>query len=105
MSIGIASSSTGPTVIPPTVGRKVYYRAPKNGVGLLSIYNLEQPCDATVIYVHSERMVNVLIVDHVGNLHPKTSVPFLQPGDDPAQHTNGYVEWMPYQVGQAKAAA
>ncbi|MES2415109.1 MAG: hypothetical protein V4614_14985 [Pseudomonadota bacterium] len=93
-------------VIVPTVGRKVYFRPPANDVAHgFHVYNKDQPCDATVVYVHSERMVNVLIVDHMGNQHKRTSVPFNQPGDDASQHQSGYVEWMPFQVGQAKVNA
>lgn len=91
-------------VIIPTVGRKVYYRAPANAAAQgIQIYNHDQPCDATVLYVHSERMVNVLVVDHMGNTHKLPSTTFVQPGDPVPSH--GYVEWMPYQVGQAKAAS
>lgn len=94
-------------VIMPTVGRKVYFRPPNDAAASstgIQVYGNDQPCDATVLYVHSARMVNVLIVDHLGRQHPRTSVQFLQPGDPVPEVHSGYVEWMPYQVGQAKAA-
>lgn len=95
-------------MIKPTVGRKVWYRPTafdKSGPGGMHAA-LDQPLDATVVYVHSDRMVNLLVVDHMGRSFPKTSVQLLQEGDTPPAVTGGggYAEWMPYQQGQARAA-
>lgn len=89
-------------MITPTVGRKVWYRPnayDKLGPGGM-VASGDQPCDATVIAVHSNTLVNLAIFDHQGNLHKRLSVPLLQ--DDmkpPASHA--YAEWMPYQTTQA----
>lgn len=87
-------------MINPTVGRKVWY-SPEAGEGGVKLG--EQPFDATVVFVHNERMVNLLIVDHAGNGFSKHSVTLLQDDDAPLPQ-GGHASWMPYQVGQAKAA-
>jgi len=94
-----------PTVIKPTVGRKVWYRPrgisfvqPNGSVFAPSDYGA-QPMDATVIYVWGDRMVNLDITDHAGNHFIATSVTLLQEGDD--EPVGAYAEWMPYQKGQA----
>jgi hypothetical protein len=101
-------------VIKPTVGRKVWYRPSRSDLtGPLPMsmmgnpdYN-PQPLDATVLAVHSDRLVNVLVLDVYGKPFSKTSVKLLQEGDETPKTVDGveaygYVEWMPYQ---AKAAA
>lgn len=91
-------------VITPTIGRKVWFHP--NGATLLNGATFAdfgaQPLDATVAYVWGDRMVNLQVIDHAGTPHPVTSVPLRQP-DDPAP-VWFYCEWMPFQVGQAKAA-
>lgn len=99
-------------IISPTVGRKVWYRPSEQDRGLttesktmslMKVGNPSQPCDATVVYVHSDRMVNLMVLDHNGYPHQRWSVPMVQPGDEPPA-AGFYCQWMPYQVGQAKAA-
>jgi hypothetical protein len=95
-------------VIKPTVGRKVWYRPTafdKSGPGAMQ--SGDQPLDATVVYVHGDRMVNLFVVDAVGRTFAKTSVTLLQDDDAPPPIAGGggYAEWMPYQQGQAKAQA
>jgi hypothetical protein len=59
-----------------------------------------QPCDAGVVYVHSDRLVNLFVTDHNGYTHRRTCVTLVQPGD--AVPSGGaYCEWMPYQTQQA----
>ena len=100
------------TVIKPTVGRKVWYR--NNGsmqklpradgkVSHPEFCGIEQPMDATVIFVHGSRMVNLDITDHVGQRFVATSVPLLQDGDA-IPDLGCYCEWMPYQQGQSAKA-
>ena len=100
-------------VIKPTVGRKVWYR--NNGsmqklpradgkVSHPEFCGIEQPMDATVIFVHGSRMVNLDITDHVGQRFVATSVPLLQDGDA-IPDLGCYCEWMPYQQGQARKDA
>lgn len=93
------------SIIKPTTGRKVWFHP--NGATTLngSRFNYfgVQPMDATIAYVWTDSMVNLQVIDHAGIPHPVTSVVMRQP-DDPTP--NGmYCEWMPFQVGQAKAVA
>lgn len=89
-------------MIEPTIGRKVWFRP--NGAthlngGAFSNFNEDQPMDASVAYVHGERMVNLQVIDHAGVPHAVMSVHFRQPEDH--EPVGMYCEWMPYQVGQA----
>lgn len=88
-------------MIKPTIGRQVWLWR------LGSRYGTEQPEAATVVYVHSERMVNLQVLDHQGLARRMTSVPLVQPEDPQLAQgvvvEQAFAEWMPYQVGQAKA--
>ena len=69
-----------------------------------------QPLDATVIAVHGDRLVNVLVTDMVGRQFPVLSVTLMQEGDILPACNEGlplgrYVEWMPYQQGQSRKDA
>lgn len=91
-------------LIKPTIGRRVWFRP--NGTRRdesIAIIDPSQPFDAGIVYVWGDRMVNLDVTDHAGRHHAVTSVPLLQPGDPVP--TGFYAEWMPYQTGQAKAAA
>lgn len=94
-----------PVAIMPTVGRKVWFFP--NGACFHSepyCINRDVPMDADVVFVWGERMVNLTVKDHIGQVHAFTSVTMLQPGDEiPAG--GAYARWMPFQIGQAKAAA
>lgn len=59
------------------------------------------PLDATVVCVHGDRMVNLVVFDANGNMHKRCSVTLLQDDDVPREGT-AYAEWMPYQTAQAK---
>lgn len=93
--------------ITPTVGRKLYFYPN----GDTAVKQLDpQPVDATVLYVHpdsgiaSDYLLNLLVVDHIGNAAFKSKVRLVQDGD--ADPTVGfYARWMPYQVGQAAKQA
>lgn len=76
-------------MITPTVGRVVWYHPEKPH---------EQPWAAIVTYVHSDRMVNLVVFDENGFGKPKTSVQLVQDSDGRGLN---YCEWMPYQKGQA----
>jgi hypothetical protein len=96
------------TVIKPTVGRKVWYRPSKyDQQGPVPMQcAVGQPLDATVIAVHGDRCVNVLVTDMVGRQFPVLSVTLVHDGETPPADGEGvpfgrYVEWMPYQKGQA----
>ena len=83
------------TVIKPTVGRKIYYRSPNEEIHS----DISQPLDATIVYVHSDSMVNLRVTDQGGISHARTSIPLIQEGD--AAPDGAYCYWMPFQVGQA----
>lgn len=93
-------------MIKPTIGRKVWFRAA--GVSTLNgkavnQFVQDQPFDATIVCVWGDRMVNLLVVDHGGEMHSVRSVTLRQEGDN--QPGGMYCEWMPYQNGQAKASS
>lgn len=98
-------------MITPTVGRKVWYRPSahdKTGP-VPMVAATDAPLDATVVAVHGDRMVNLVIFDAMGTMFRKLSVTLMQEGDTPPLDTNGisvggYCEWMPYQQTQAKKA-
>lgn len=94
-------------MIKPTVGRKVWYRPFGRNRTLLAVFDDKQPCDATVVYVWSDRMVNLVVFGPTGVRQSFNSVTLLQDDDQPHAGliSGGYAEWMPYQQGQAKAAA
>lgn len=93
-------------VITPTVGRKVWFypgnrQTPPAG---FTTYPGDQACDATVVYVHNDRMVNLLVTDHIGRTYAVPSVRLVQPDDAEVDAASHRAEWMPYQVKQAGAA-
>lgn len=90
-------------MIKPTIGRRVWFY-PNGTAGMNLVTGSDQPCDAGICYVWGDRMVNLTVADHAGVMHQRTSVPLLQ-DDDPVPTVGAYATWMPYQVGQAKAAS
>lgn len=98
-------------IIKPTIGRRVWYWPSPQDRGetehppqsRIQQGDRTQPCDAGIVYVHSDRLVNLTVADHNGVMHQRTSVTLRQPGDETPQ--GFYAEWMPYQAGQAKQAA
>lgn len=85
-------------MIKPTIGRVVWYRANDNDPIKL---DSKQPLAALVTYVHSDRMVNLVVFDPNGVPASRTSVTLVQEGDG-ILNGSSYAEWMPFQVGQAK---
>lgn len=94
------------TIITPTVGRPVWFwpkSPPLRGVLLNDVPgHPEQPCAATVIFVHNERKVNLSVLGHSGSQQFVPNVPLQQEGDDVPDSATGFATWMPYQLGQAK---
>lgn len=82
-------------VIRPSVGRVVLFRQMTPGV----FPGSEDVRAAIVAHVHSDRMVNLLVIDANGGTHARTSVQFVQPGDPVP--TTAHCHWMEYQLGQA----
>lgn len=89
-------------MIPPTIGRKVWYW-PVNDAGI-AVYSVGQPCDATVVYVWGDNCVNLRVTDHGGNSHSRNSV-LLHQGAVDDRPPSSCATWMPYQQGQAKKAS
>ncbi len=98
----ISSETTyhaGPSpVIVPTVGRVVWYTPYAHeairGSGHLA---------AIVAHVWSSTCVNLAVFDSDGHTHARTSVRLVHGGAE--RPAAGFCEWMPYQIGQAKAHA
>ncbi len=85
-------------MIKPTVGRVVWFQPGH----IAEVPDKEQPFAALIAYVWSDRMINVAAFDSNGKPVAATSVALLQ-DDDPVPQNGHYAQWMPYQVGQAKA--
>lgn len=74
-------------------------------VGKLVQHDPAQPFQATITYVHSDNLVNLVVHDHNGHSHALTSVPLVdaadmgQIGDDTT-----YAYWPDYAVSQAAAS-
>lgn len=87
------------TTIQPTVGRVMYYwpsAAFKASPGA-------QPQAVQVAYVNENGTINVGGYNAHGMIFSETSVTVRQP-DDPDPSSGSFVEWMPFQVGQAVTA-
>ena len=96
------------TLIKPTIGRKVWFWLNGTHIGAPAAAQPQsqdpaQAMDATIVLVHSEHRVNLLVVDHAGLSWPVCSVFLQQEGDE----TQGgmHAQWMPYQTGQAQKDA
>lgn len=88
------------TTITPTIGRIVWFH-PGPGDDIEQASD-GQPLAAIVARVWSPTMINLGVFDVSGKTQPRTSVLLWQgDGDRPSGHP--YCEWMPYQLGQAKA--
>lgn len=101
-------------IIPPTIGRKVWFRP--NGVNVIGNKILSaidaadtldalQAMDATIVCVIDNQTVNLLVVDHAGESHAARGIRLVQPlaGDLIPPEGSCYCEWMPFQVGQARS--
>jgi hypothetical protein len=96
-------------MIKPTVGRKLHYypivdqdnRCLDGGLN----YQSGQPIDANIVYVHGDNCINIAGFDHNGKQFARTSVRLVQDDEPELTPDTGYCKWMPYQVGQAKAAS
>jgi hypothetical protein len=75
-------------MITPTVGRVVWYYEANIG-----------PAAAIICKVHSDRLVNLMVIAENGTTFPAENVTLIQ--DDDWTRPNEYCEWMPYQKGQA----
>lgn len=100
-SVARELTTRGNTMIKPTIGRVVWYwpTAYDLAQGMFAYPGSDQPMAATVAFVHSDRMVNLSVVDHNGQAFEKRSATLLQDGDV-VRDRAGYAEWMPFQKGQ-----
>ncbi|MEP6876928.1 MAG: hypothetical protein ABI887_21420 [Burkholderiales bacterium] len=90
--------------IKPTVGRQVWYRPAPDEI---LVTCGDQPLAATVAAVHSDRCINLQVIDANGKAHARASVLLIHGdedyGNESYQPVGSYAEWMPFQKGQAKA--
>ena len=92
---GAHTKTTGGTIlIKPTVGRVVWFYKYVSGQGH------KGPLAAHVAHVHSDSMVNLMVIDENGNPRSETSVHLRQQAYSEVPQSN-YCEWMPYQYVQA----
>lgn len=99
--------------IVPTIGRKLYFHpnGMPGGIPPLTQNDPSVPLDATIVYVwpsvaqeDPEYSLNLVVFDHAGNMQPMHGIPLVQDGETAPDAPHPYAEWMPFQVGQAKAA-
>jgi hypothetical protein len=86
-------------MIPPTVGRRVWFYP--LGLSQQQFPTFGGPHDAGIAYINTVgHTINISVADHLGEMHAFVAVPLLQDGqEEPAEP---YCTWMPYQLGQAK---
>ena len=88
-----------PTVIKPTVGRVVLYRA----VAGNPAFPADADHAALVAKVNDDGTLNLGVLDTHGTHHAMRNVPLVQDGETvPAGH---YAKWMEFQLGQAAKTA
>lgn len=94
-------------IITPTIGRKVWFfglpwDVDNRNPGKYPIrIDTNRPMDATIIYVWSDRLVNLVVVDHGGQSWFMPYITLIPPGES-MPSTIAHAEWMPYQMVQAK---
>lgn len=95
-----AAAAPALNVIPPTIGRVVYYFVKdKDAANGIEVYDYSKPLDAHIVYVWSDTCVNLAGFGHDGRPFIRTSVP-INAGGAEAGHS-AWAAWMAYQIGQA----
>lgn len=90
--------------ITPTPGRVVWYYPPTNDpLQSFSSVQAGKPLAAHIAHVWSDTCVNLMVIDPNGVPTGRTSVLLYQGDTD--RPSSSFAEWMPYQKGQAAAAA
>lgn len=98
--------------ITPTIGRKLYFypNGMPTGIPPHTMNDQDSPLDATIVYVWPstaqvgpEFSLNLYVIDHAGVPMPVHGIPLVQDGEDAPAAPQPYAQWMPFQVGQAKA--
>lgn len=96
----------------PTIGRRLWYWPSQDDQDVsihsiddhIKVLNDKQACDAGVVFVHTDSVVNLLVSDHWGRVRSRVYVKLLADGEDRPTDGSACAQWMPYQVAQAKAA-
>jgi len=83
--------------IKPTIGRVVWYTPAPYETDITTLD--DQPCVGHVTFVHTDTMVNLDVIDHVGKHH---ALPSIVLADCYSKSQPGEAEWMPYQKSQAE---
>ena len=92
------------TVIKPEPSRHVHFIPHADCMSSTMRFAGGQPHAGIIAHVHSDRLVNLMVLDMNGSPVSRTSVPLVQPGD--AEPTGyDYCRWMPYTVKQAEQKA
>ena len=98
--------------ITPTIGRKLYFypNGMPTGIPPHTMNDQSLPLDATIVYVWPstaqvgpEFSLNLYVIDHAGVPMAVHGIPLIQEGEDAPAAPQPYAQWMPFQVGQAKA--
>jgi hypothetical protein len=85
-------------MIKPTVGRVVHYHPPLTDHRALVLQG--EPLAAIIAFVHSDTLINILLIYHDGTTEGRKNVRLEQ--DTPLDNaTEDLCRWMPYQTGQA----
>lgn len=87
-------------MIQPTVGRVIWYQPAHEVGGDLQ----PQPFAGIITFVHDDRMINICAFTPAGTPFAVQDLALLQ-DDDAAPEEGRFASWMPYQIGQAAAAA
>ena len=85
-------------MIRPTVGRVVLFYKYVNGQGH------KGPMAAHVAFVHSDSMVNLMVISENGLPSGFTSVELIQDDVNEPVPSSDYCTWMPYQKAVASGA-
>ncbi len=83
-------------MIKPSIGRVVLFWPSESDLMSGIESGGDQPLDAHVCHVHSDRMINIGGFDANGKPFARTSVQLLQ-DDDVAPENDRYACWMDYQ--------
>lgn len=83
-------------IITPTVGRVVWVIRPRDSL------DVGQPEEGSIVYVHSDRLINVAGHNANGEPFALTSLPLIQDGEPKPE--GNFACWMPYQKSQAAYA-
>lgn len=88
-------------LITPTIGRVLHFIPTAEYAASRSMVfsDPSQPLAAIITYVHSDTLVNLIVMDQVGTTFDVRSVPLVQ--GDTLAGGSFYAQWMPYQKGQA----